>query len=596
MLIGRSHLSATEIAALALDGLPETPRGVRLRAEAAGWSAVARPGRGGGKAYAVADLPERARRDLADRWANGPTAAREPGRPRGTDFFAAHPDVADAVEALLAERSLAAARVLELLETRFDELPSRRTLARYMDRLEREKPALFASVRDPDLFKSKYRVSVGRADGAVTHAHQVWEIDGTRADVHCLEGRKSILGVVDVWSRRGFYLVCDSESAQSIRRTLVACMVRWGVMPEVIRTDQGSGFISATVATACELLGVRHEIMPPASGDKKPHVERLFGTFTRERAALLAGFAGHSVADAAKLRQAAKVRTGRAVVVPAMSAAELQGAIDAWLDGVYHVREHSGVGAAPVARWTGSPVLARAAPDEGHLKLALSALVGQATVTKRGVTWQRGRYWCAGLADFVGRQVVLRRDEEDLGQLFVFDEDGRYLGTAVNAGRSGLSEAAFATEARRQQAEHLSAQRAELRRKQRAFSFEDARDALLRRDAAAAGKLVALPPRTAAHSTPTLDSLAAPAPDLPDAAAVERAERRAPAKPPLAPTVAETDRVLAAHEAGEPVDPEALRRARSHAASSAYRAEKLLALPPRPAAPAPGLTRKEHRL
>ncbi|MFV3448532.1 hypothetical protein ACNJGE_21290, partial [Mycobacterium tuberculosis] len=94
---------------------------------------------------------------------------------------------------------------------------------------------------------------------------------------------------------------------------------------------------------------------PPASGDKKPFVERMFGTFTRERAALLDGFAGHNVAQAAKLRQAAKVRTGRAVIVPELTAAELQVVINAWLDGVYHVRDHAGTGASPIARWTNSP-------------------------------------------------------------------------------------------------------------------------------------------------------------------------------------------------------------------------------------------------
>ena len=62
-LLGRTHLSAQEIAALALDGLPETKRGVQLLAERAGWSSVPRVGRGGGRCYAVADLPEGARRD-----------------------------------------------------------------------------------------------------------------------------------------------------------------------------------------------------------------------------------------------------------------------------------------------------------------------------------------------------------------------------------------------------------------------------------------------------------------------------------------------------------------------------------------------------
>lgn len=600
-LVGRTHLSAHEIAALALDGLPETKRGVQLRAEKSEWSYIVRQGRGGGRLYAVADLPEAARRDYADRWAQLPAQTPRPGRPKGSDFFTAHPEVAAAVEVILAERSWSVARVLEKLSTRFDNLPSRRTLARFMAKLEREKPALLASTRDPDLFKSKFRVSIGRADAAVTRAHQVWEIDSTRADVHCVDGRKNILGVVDVWTRRAFYLVVESESAQSIRRTLVACMSTWGVMPEIIRTDQGSGFISATIRTACELLDIEHDDVPPASGDKKPFVERLFGTFTRERAALLKGFAGHSVADAAKLRQAAKVRTGRAVIVPEITSAELQGVITAWLDGVYHVREHSGTGAAPIARWTNSPVPARVAPDETALKLALSALIGSATVTKRGVTWQRGRYWAAPLAAWMGRQVVLRRDEEDMGQLFVFDEDGRFICSAVNAQRSGLSDVAFATEARRQQQEYMAAERKRIRAAARDFSPEAARAAILRRDAEAAGKLVSLPVATRSHTTAMLDSVPDAAPDLPTEAQISRAEQRAPVRRSVAldpaDAIAQTDRILADHAAGLPVDPDALRQARAHAQSSAYRAEKMLSFPARPSQPASlNTARKENRL
>ena len=581
MLIGRTHLSAQEIAALALDGLPETKRGVHLLAERAGWASVPRQGRGGGRVYAVADLPERARRDLADRVAAQPVDLRGVGRPKGSDYWSSNPDVAGTVEAWIAERPLSAARVLELLGTRFAKLPSKRTIERFIARLEQEKPALLASMRDPDLYKSKYRLALGRADAGVSHAHQVWEIDTTKADVLCREGRKCILGIVDVWSRRTFYLVVDSESARSVLRTLMGAILAWGVIPEILRCDNGSGYINETVKTALKLLNIEHDPVPPASGDKKPFVERMFGTFTRERAALLGGFAGHNVAQAAKLRQAAKVRTGRAVVVPEISAADLQGLINAWLDGVYHLRVHTGMGASPLERWTNSPQPARRAPDEGTLKLALSAAIGPAKVTKRGITWQRGRYWHPALAAWMDRDVMLRRDEDDLGEVYVFDGDGCYIATAVNHQRAGLSEQAFATEARRQQAAWMAEQRAGLRAKARQFTFEDARDALLRADAEAAGKLVTLPVATHAHATAMTDSVRdqpteRPAPAALAAASLAKPRTRAPEP---AERIARTDAVLADHAAGRPVDPDELRAARLFAQSPEYRADKMLRLP-----------------
>ena len=68
-MLASTHLSAHEIAALALDGLPETKRGIQLLAERQGWSTRQATGRGGVRVlYAVADLPSDAQRDLVDRW------------------------------------------------------------------------------------------------------------------------------------------------------------------------------------------------------------------------------------------------------------------------------------------------------------------------------------------------------------------------------------------------------------------------------------------------------------------------------------------------------------------------------------------------
>ncbi len=54
-------LSASEIAALKLPGLPASPRGVLFAAERGGWTSRPRAGRGGGIEYAVDSLPEAAR-------------------------------------------------------------------------------------------------------------------------------------------------------------------------------------------------------------------------------------------------------------------------------------------------------------------------------------------------------------------------------------------------------------------------------------------------------------------------------------------------------------------------------------------------------
>lgn len=579
------HLSALEIAELKLPGLPHSKKGVLLRADAERWPSIARRGRGGGRLYSIEHLPEQARSALEQRTAKlVPANLRPVGRPQGSDFFTRHPAIADAVEALIADQSRSAMRVLELLARDFRELPSRRTLARFITKLEAEKPALLASTRNPDLFNSRFRVSLGRADGAVTHANQVWELDTTPVDVQLIGGRKAILGVIDRYSRRARFLVADSESGQSVRRLLIDTIRAWGALPEMVMTDNGSGYINRSIVSALETLGIEHFRCPPGSPWKKPFIERLFGTFTRERATLLPGFSGHNVAQAQALRSREKKRTGKALIVASMEPHELQAVLDAWVDGVYHQREHSQIRATPLARWTNSAGSSAKAPSEDVLKIALSAMVGSRKVGKRGVEWKHGRYWAPALAAWVGRMVIVRRDEEDLGALFIFDENGHFIDTAIDHHRAGMSEQQFAMAASRQQKQWIADGRAEIRRKQREFRFEDARDQLLRDDAEAAGKLAILPGRTEARTTAALDSIAsAPQPAVPDQARLDDAMRRTEPKRPPEPSIAEkvawADRILNAAENRVEVDADELARARRFAASTAYRAEKLITGP-----------------
>lgn len=576
------YVSAVELADAALPGLPTSRRRVDARAAAENWAFIDRAGRGGGRLYRVADLPAAAQQALFDRRVAAITSAPV-GRPRGSDFFTLNPSIASAVESILASRRLAAPRVMELLATQFAGLPSPRTLQRFIARVEGEKRALIASMRDPDTFKSRHRIAMGRADADVTRANECWELDTTVADVVTAEGgRKMILGLIDRWSRRANFKVVDSESGQSVRRFLIDTIRAWGVMPESVMTDNGSGFINQSIRSALDIMGIEHRICPPGSPEKKPHIERLFGTFTRERAELLAGYVGHNVAEAQQLRARAKKETGRALIIPTMAAAELQTILSAWLDGVYHLRDHSSLRMPPMRKWQSSPAPSRSAPSENVLRLALSALVGQRKVGKRGIVWNQGRYWSPVLAAWMDRDVMVRRDEDELGELFIFSPDGEFLDIAVNRERSGLSEAEFARAAAKQQSQYMNEARADLRAKQRGFSIEKARDALLCRDAELAGKVTALPVRTTDHSSVGLDSLtaaiapsAAAAAPLPGRVTPPATVTQLPVSP--AQRMRDADAIIARAAGGEPVDDAELQRAERYTATSEYRAARMVA-------------------
>lgn len=582
------HVSAVQLVGLQLEGLPTSRSAVERKATREGWRYIDRVGRGGGRLYAIADLPEAARRDLLARrleWIDAQTRSR--GRPAGTTYFTRNPDAADAVIAMLAERRQSAAAVHAKLKAHFPELrpPSLRAVQRFVARIEHERQAELASFRDPDTYKGRYRLALGNASGSVTYANELWELDTTPADVMTFGGRKSILGLIDRYSRRANFMVCDSESAQSVRNLLIKTIVEWGVLPTTVMTDQGSGFINGSIASALEALGIEHRACPPGSPEKKPHIERLFGTFTRERASLLPGFAGHNVADAQRIRAKARKDNGRAVIDAHMPPEALQLILSNWLDGVYHLREHGTTRMAPMARWHGCPRPRTAAPPESVLRIALTALVGPRKVGKRGLVWRGGRYWSHRLVPWIGRDVVVRRDEDDLGILYAFEPDGTFIDIAADHQRLGISQEEVAIAARRQQDAYLRAARADIREKQRRFNPVAMVGSVLREDAESAANVTWLPVAGRQRSTVTLDSLrgAVPALIAPKfvAPATPSTEASSPVAMPTRPKSPEqkmrdADDLIARAEAGEPVDAEQLRRAQLYRTTSEYRAQAAL--------------------
>lgn len=572
------YLSAQEIAELRLKGLPTTVQGINRRAKAETWPYVDRAGRGGGRLFALAGLPIDAAHDYASRQLEDNGAPTSRGRPKGSDRLTQDSKLVEAITTILAERPTSARNMSKLLANMGVTPPPIRSLQRFMARIEEEKKALLASVRDPDAFRSKYRLSLGQAGADTRYAHEVWEIDTTKVDLILKEGRKCVIGIIDRYSRRTRFEIVDSESAQSVRRVLINTIRAWGVMPARLKVDNGSGYMNKTIETALELLDIILDPCLPGTPQDKPFVERSFGTFTRERTSLLPGFVGHNVAQAQQLRSRARSKTGRAEIKAELSAAEFQAIMDAWLDGEYHVRTHGSLRCSPMQKWQASPKGARKAPSEGALKLALSAFVSNATVTKRGIQWKRGRYWAPSLAAWMGRTVQVRRDEDDLGALFIFDEDGRYIDTAVNYQRAGISQQQFASNMQRMQEDFMSRAKADLRQKSKTYSVEKAVDQLLRDEAEMAGRIRHLPPPAAAASTIMLNSLND---DLAATPALARSSAEIVQLPTAAPAMtpfermAHTDALIAAAERGEAIDPDALRAARIHANSDSYASAKL---------------------
>ena len=577
MTAAPAFLSANELAALALPEFPTTKRSINRLRQREGWQTQ---DEGGRTLIAVNSLPDHIRSAIEARHAHliaamtprpAEAAKRGRGRPTGTNYFTRNPRVADAVIACLAEHDYAATTVIEMLKGTFAPLPHLRVLQKFMARIEAEKVTMFTAMRNPDRAKSTHMLALGRMDSDAPYAHHSWELDTTKADVMLEGGRKMILGVIDRYSRRIRYLVADSESAQSVRKLLFKAFMAWGAIPDRIIIDNGSGYINATVKTICALLGIEMKICPPGSPEKKPFVERQFGTFMRQRAVILEGFTGHNVAQAQQLRARARKVTGRAEILGTLTPDQLQEILDNWVIGKYEVSQHSSLGMSPMMKAMKSPPGARGLPPVDRLKQVLTAFVGNRMIGKKGLLWNGGSYWCAELAGWIGRNVHVRRDEDELGVLLVFEGDGRFIGEAVNHGRSGLSEREFAMAARHHQRALDKVQKAETRAMQRAFSPEEARLAILRRDAEAAGKLVTLPVASRIEQ-PAIEGFKVVAPQVQSATVHALPAPRTQGD--IAARILRSEKLIADHAEGHEVDAGALALAQAFLTGPMCRAFK----------------------
>jgi putative transposase len=175
-------------------------------------------------------------------------------------------------------------------------------------------------------------------------------------------------------------------------------------VPEHIYVDNGSAFVDAWLLRACAQLGIKLVHSQPGRPEGRGKIERFFRTVR-----------GQFLAE---------LTEDRAARIPDL--AELNRLFTAWTETVYHVREHSETGQAPLARWeAGSPfpVPSPAALANAFRWSEWRTVAKTATVSMHGNRYQVD----PGLA---GRRVELIFDPFDLTVLWV-RSGGKDAGTAT---------------------------------------------------------------------------------------------------------------------------------------------------------------------
>ena len=377
---------------------------------------------------------------------------------------------------------------------------------------------------NPDRYRSHRAPAIGDAAAGIVRLNQLWELDSSPADVICADGRHTLIGAVDVYSRRARVLVRPTSRATTIAELLRCTLLGWGV-PETVRTDEGKDYVSRHVSRVLADLKVEHDALPPYSPEKKPFIERFFGTLTRGLLAYLPGFAGHNVAQRQAIRErqsfaGRRGESGADAFQVELSAAELQEWIDEWIETAYEREPHGGLGGRiPFEVAAGQPF--RRIENERALDILLAPPPGGSKfrrVHKGAVKVDGGTYFAAELAPFSGLDVEIRLDPGDLGVVYAMAGDviprgvdsspGQFVCQAKDAARLGTDRAeeaarakAFARDADRKGREHARA----LKRRYRPERFMGGALDRARRDA---DRLVAFPAAGTAHASPGLDEAA----------------------------------------------------------------------------------------
>lgn len=402
--------------------------------------------------------------------------------------------------------------IVQGVEARFGTSIGYSAVRRFVVHWKEEHASLLLRLTNPDAWRSAHMFGVGRADEVVTRLNQVWEMDSSPADMLLADGQRyTLLGLIDVYSRRLKFLVKPTSNAVGIAALIRRGIVAWGV-PEAIRKDNGKDYTADHITRVEEALGIEPVLCEPFSPWQKPHIERAFGTFCRDLVELMPGYIGHSVAERKSIESRTSfanrmMKRGESVELR-LTADELQRFCDRWVDSRYEQRSHEGLEdrtPAEVAReW---PEAVRRIEDERALDALLAPAAGHGgyrVIGKEGVEADRRTYAALEMIGHEGESVLVLLDPTDVGRVYVYRANGEFLCVAVDPTAPEVNRAEFAAHLKaRQKAIYTEGTKA-LKAAAKALKVEGIGEEILAAAEAKMANVVELPKASTPYTTDAL--------------------------------------------------------------------------------------------
>lgn len=414
-------------------------------------------------------------------------------------------------------------KLKQAVEARFGDradLPSIHAIRRYAEKWCEENQGLLGYIANEDKWRNEQMLAFGSASEQVHALNQLWEMDGTPTDVMLKDGRHTVVGCIDVWSRRAKLLVAPTSKATHVSALMRRCILDWGCPPptredkdpnEGIRTDNGSDYTAEHINLVLTALEINQPICKPFSPEEKPHIERFFRTFSHGIVELLPGYVGHSVADR-KAIEARKsfakrlMKKGGDPIPVELTAEQFQKICDRWLNAIYHQDDHSALGMSPAEKarsWDG-PV--RRIGDERALDMLLLPAAKLATLQKKGIRYDNGWHISPELGMYdVGQKFRIHPDPADLGTIYVYHPGGYFVCVAQDPERTGINRAEVAMRAKNIQKAVMAEGAKALRKQAKKLGVEKAFEEILAHREGQIANVVELPRRTENYTTEALE-------------------------------------------------------------------------------------------
>nr|WP_238718162.1 Mu transposase C-terminal domain-containing protein [Petrachloros mirabilis] len=308
-----------------------------------------------------------------------------------------------------------------------DQIPSAKSIQRWRQRWIADNPQRWMKYCDPERARGAVVPAFGSRSQGIERPNQLWELDSSPTDLLLRHDggikRYTLLGCIDVCTRRAKVLVAETSNGKAILQLLRNAILDWG-MPESLKTDNGKDYISVRVSAALYRLGIRFADLRcnPGQPMEKPHIERFFRTLQHHDLTVLPGFVGHNVAD----RQALRSKSGwqQNCIELAMSPEQLHEWLQKWANN-YDSREHSALGHSPIERLTAAigqgwqPTMVE---NPRHLDALMLASVDR-TVNREGIRLNNRWYVAPELAGLIRKGVHVCYDDDAPEQIYCYRDE-----------------------------------------------------------------------------------------------------------------------------------------------------------------------------